>query len=153
MADLDIGARFGALLDIANSSGLFDAVTGYEPKSAPVTGLSLSVWGSSITTVPQVSVLGAISVRAELQMRIHRNMMTEPQESIDIDVLNAAGALMGALAGGYTLNGTAFAVDLLGAYGEALRAEAGYLTIGNTMFRVMDVFVPIILDDVWTVSG
>lgn len=153
MAGLDIGARFTALLNVANSSGLFDSVTGYEPKSAPTTGLSVSVWGSSVSTVPQVSGLGMVSVRAELQLRIHRGMLTEPQDSIDIDVLNAAGELMGALAGGYTFGGTVFAVDLLGAYGEPLRAEAGYLTIGNTMFRVMDVFVPIVLSDVWEVTG
>lgn len=153
MADLDIGEHFGALLDIAHSSGLFDSVTGYEPKSAPATGMSVSVWGSSVSTVPQVSGLGAVSVRAELQLRIHKGMLSEPQESIDLDVINAAGQLMGALAGGYTLGGIAHAVDLLGAYGEALRAEAGYLTIGNTLFRVMDVFVPIILNDVWTVNS
>lgn len=62
-------------------------------------------------------------------------------------------ATSSALAGGYTFGGTVFAVDLLGAYGEPLRAEAGYLTIGNTMFRVMDVFVPIVLSDVWEVTG
>ena len=54
------------------------------------------------------------------------------------------------------------AVDLLGAYGEGLRAEAGYITIGGggqgegsgaRMFRVMNVFVPVVLDDCWTVGA
>lgn len=145
-------AHFDALITVAQESGLFDHVAGAEPKSAPGSGLTCAVWGSSITPV-QSSGLTHISVRLELQLRIYSSMIQEPAEGIDPAVLGAAGQLMEALAQGYTLDGVARAVDLLGADGDQLRAEAGYLEMDSKLFRVMDVFVPITANDVWEIGA
>jgi hypothetical protein len=149
---LDIGEHFSALISVAQESGLFDHVAGAEPKSSPQSGLTCAVWGSALAPV-QSSGLTHLSVRAELQFRIYTSMMQEPAEGIDPMVLNAAGALMEAVAQGYSLDGVARAVDLLGSDGEGLRAEAGYMEIDRKIFRVMDVFVPIIINDCWEIGA
>lgn len=147
-----------ALLSVAQRTGLFEQAKIGESKSAPTNeGLSLDVFGMTMTTVSVNSGLTAATARVEFQLRIMKDMKTQPEDSIDFDVLAAADEVMNALVGGYTLDGEIFAVDVLGAYGEALRAEAGYITIGGgaagsggRMFRVMDVFVPIVIDNCWT---
>jgi hypothetical protein len=40
-------------------------------------------------------------------------------------------------------------VDLLGAYGAGLSALAGYLNVDNKMFRVVDLTLPLIVNNVW----
>lgn len=163
VADLNLDsvqAIISAIMTKGQSLGIFDSVQGHEPKSAPnAYGLHLTMHAASMTPIPEVSGQGAISVRVEFQLRILTNMLAEPQDGIEPEVMGAAGALMSTLADGFTLGGEAMAVDLLGAYGEGLRATAGYMTIGGgqsdrgTMFRTMDVFVPVILDDCWVVSA
>jgi hypothetical protein len=158
VSGLNVKAHAEALLSVGESLGFFDSVQGHEPKSAPDNpGVALAVFGMTLTPLPEESGLTSASVRIEFQMRCMKNMLSEPQDQIDLDVLAAADGLLNALAGGYTLGGIARNVDVLGQSGEPLRAQAGYVSIGggqgrgegSRMFRVMDVFVPIIVNDCW----
>lgn len=159
MPGVGVVSRLEALLTVAQETGLFTQAKIGESKSAPSNeGLSLDVFGMTMTPLAENSGLVAASARVEFQLRIMKDMMTQPQDSIDFDVLAAADELINAFAGGYTLDGEVFAVDVLGAYGESLRAAAGYITIGGASgqggggrtFRTMDVFVPIVIDNCWT---
>lgn len=150
---LQIGTYANALLSLADGSGLFDAVQGHEAKSAPTgRGLTAHLFGAKIVPT-QGSGLAALSVLVEFQVNILTNALAEPADAIDPIVMNAAGEFMSLLAGGFTLTGTAREVDLLAGNSEGLRAEAGYVTIGSTVFRVMSVFVPIVINDVWTTGA
>lgn len=165
MADIDLDSVqdiITELLTVGQRLGIFDSVQGHEPKAAPSDhGLHLAMHGVRITPVPEVSGAGTVSVRLEFQLGVMTNMLGEPQDGIEPEVMGAAGMLMAALAGGFTLHGEAMAVDLLGAYGEGLRAEAGYVSIGGgqgdgagtRLFRIMNVFVPVILADCWVVAA
>lgn len=152
----DIASVMSALMDRGSELGIFDSVLGHEPKSSPGRGLHLAMWNAGMTPVAETSGLNAASVRVEFQMRIMSSMIQEPMDGIDPEVVGAAGMLMNVLAGGFTLSGEVMAVDVLGAYGESLRAQSGYLSIsgqqgdGARMFRVMDVFVPVVFDGCWT---
>lgn len=155
----DIKELAEGLLTRGAGLGIFDSVQGHEHQSAPDgDGLNLALFGAKMEPVGEISGLNSLSVRVEFQMNILRTARTHPADMIDPETMGAAGRLMNALAGGYTLNGQAIAIDLLGAYGEKLRAEAGYVTIGGgqnsggNTFRVMSVFVPIILDDCWVLG-
>jgi len=133
---------------LAASLGLFDSVTGHEPKAAPApTGVSCSVWVSSLR--PASSGVASVSVRLEIQARCYTSMLTDPQDAIDPKVTDAAGLLMNALIGNFTVAGQARAVDVFGMDGEGLRATAGYLNQDGKLFRVMDVMIPIIVNDLW----
>lgn len=151
---IDSRATLNALTTLAAKSGQFDSVLGHEPKAAPTqTGLTCGVWVSDLRTV-QSSGLGSVSARLEVQMRVFTSMLQEPQGGIDPAVLDAADALMVAVVGEFQLGlpDTRY-VDILGSDGEPLRALPGYLSQDSRLFRVMDVFVPIIVNDVYTYAA
>lgn len=156
---INVGPYVIKLHDIAAASGLFEQVLDHEPTSAPnAEGLICCIMGSTITGV-QSSGLDALDARVEFRMRILANAFSEPRDAIDTILMNAAGELVGELAGAYALGGIARDIDLLGADGEQLRAEAGYLTIGGSsqtpgslIFRTMDVMVPVIVNRAWVMA-
>lgn len=156
---LNVGVYANKLLSLADSSGLFDSVKGHESKSAPAgNGLTFDLFGAKITPT-QSSGLNSLSVVLEYQCNIMMNMKAEPADSIDPITMNAAGEYMSLLAGGFTLGDTAREVDLLAGDSEGLRAVAGYVAIGGQrgdgtqLMRVMQVFVPILVNDCWTLGA
>jgi hypothetical protein len=54
------------------------------------------------------------------------------------------------LSGSITLGGTVRMIDLLGIDGTPLSAMAGYLQIDRKVYRVMDLTIPVIVNDMWT---
>lgn len=137
----------------AMTLGVFDRVAQHEPKNAPGNGLTCSIWVQSIDPVPDASSLIATSGRVELHVRVYSNMLQEPQDDIDPQILTAVTTLMGEYSGHFTLGGTVRDVDLLGAHGQALSAQAGYLDIDHKLYRVMVITLPIILNDMWVQNG
>lgn len=152
---IDSRGLMNALTTFAAESGLFEKVFGHEPKAAPpATGLSCGVWINEGPRVILSSGLNTGSVRIEFMMRVFRSMLTEPQDNIDPDVLNATDALFSAIAGEFQLgvSGTRY-VDVLGSEGEGLRAIPGYLEQDTRKFRVMEIFVPVIINDAYTYAA
>lgn len=137
------------VVSVAQASGLFDRVNAYEPKQPPGNGLTAAVWTQSIAPYAQVSGLDVTSVRIEFTMRLFTNMMAEPQEAIDPNLMNATSTLMNLFTGDFTLGNSVFVVDLLGMAGRPLTAQAGYVDVGGKLFRIMDITVPLIVADVW----
>jgi hypothetical protein len=138
------------VVSVAQASGLFDRVNAYEPKQAPGNGLTASVWVQSIAPHAQVSGLDVTSARVEFTMRLYTNMLADPEETIDPNLMNATSQMMNLFTGDFTLGNSVFAVDLLGMAGVPLTARAGYVDVGGKLFRIMDITVPLIVADVWT---
>lgn len=145
---LNTVAILNALQSHAQATGLFDRVNTHEPKNAPGNGLTVAIWVDTI--VPYDSSLVATTVVTTYMARIFTNMLMEPQDSIDPYILDAADVLMTAYSGDFELGSQARCIDLLGQSGTSLFAKAGYVTIDNKMYRVMDITVPVIINDVWT---
>lgn len=146
---LDLIAIFDAMQSHALASGHFERVNGHEPKSAPGNGLTAAVWVDDIAPVPAGSGLATSCARVLVKLRTYLPMLTENPDRIDPTMLAAVDALMRAYSGDFTLDGLARNIDLLGQAGEPLRARAGYITIDHKPFRVMDLNVPIIVNDLW----
>jgi hypothetical protein len=108
------------------------------------------VWAQAVDPIPQRSGLSSTTSRVELMERIYSNMLQEPVDMIDPNVIKATDVLCTAYSGDFTLNGSIAEIDLLGAYGTPMRAQAGYVTINQTMFRCMDITLPLIVNDLWT---
>lgn len=144
-----VTSLFAQVTSHAASLGLFEQVPQHEPKSAPRTGLACAVWVASISPVLS-SGLSSTSGQVVFNVRVYSNMLGEPQDSIDPDILSAVCVLMSEYSGAFTLGGQVREVDLLGEHGESLSAKAGYLNHDNRMFRVMDITLPIIINDLWT---
>jgi hypothetical protein len=121
-----------------------------EPKNAPGSGLTLAIWAQSIDPIPRLSGLNSTTARVELMERIYSNMLQEPVDMIDPNVIKATDVLCTAYTGDFTLGGSVMEVDLLGSYGTAMRTQAGYVTINSTMYRCMDITLPLIVTDLWT---
>lgn len=146
-------ASVNALFNAAESAmlklGTFRSVNTHEPKSAPGSGLRLSIWVDTIVPVPRGSGLSATSGSIILLARAYGNMLQKPEDEIDPRLTAAASSIINAFSTDFTLDGTIRHVDLLGMYGQALKAQAGYLTIASTVYRIMTVTVPCIVNDLW----
>lgn len=146
---LDAGTVLTKLADHARTLGVFERVHTHEPKAAPGTGTTLALWSDGIVTI-RSSGLAAVSVRLGFSGRVYLLGSTEPQDDLDPTLLSATSAFLGALAGGFELDGEARMVDLLGAYGQPMAGQAGYLNMDEREFRVMSVGFGVIIDDAWS---
>lgn len=132
----------------ALASGWFEKVNQHEPKNAPGHGITCAVWVDKV--VPARSGLDITSAQITFNVRLYQNMITEPQDAIDVNLMNAMNALMVAYSGDFTFDGTVYAVDLLGMEGAGLQAEAGYVEQDKKMLRVVTITLPVTVNDVWT---
>lgn len=146
---LDVAGIVAAVQSHAQAVGSIETVVTSEPKSAPGTGISAAIWVSDITPVGAASGLSAVSAVLTLTVRVMKPMVSQPYGQIDPDLLAAVDQLMAAYAGAFTLGGEVRNVDLLGMYGTAMAAKAGYLRLDKELLRVMDISLPLVLNDAW----
>lgn len=142
----------GALISHALSLGLFNEVNGHEPKAAPMNGLYGALWVNGLEPARARSGLAATSCRLSFNFRVGTNMIAEPQDDIDPQILVTTAALMQQYSGDFELGGYAAFIDLLGAHGPSLSAQAGYLDQDGRKYRVMVITIPVIVNDVFTQS-
>lgn len=145
---MDVAGIFNAMESHALAVGVFDRVNTHEPKSAPGHGLTCALWMQRLRMIS--SGLTSASVALDFLVRIYTSMLSDPQDAIDPEVLVALDTLGAAYVGDFTLGGLVRAVDVRGIEGVPLGAQAGYLKQDQTQFRVMDVTVPLLVNDVWS---
>lgn len=149
---LDSAGLIAELTTAASAAGVFDAVIAHEPKSAPApTGITCAVMVSDASIV-QSSGLNTLSMRLEFTMRLYTAMIQEPADGIDPLLLDAADVLTAYLCSHFSLTGRARYTDFLGSDGERLRWVSGYVTQDSKPFRIIDVIVPILLNDLYPLT-
>jgi hypothetical protein len=141
-------ALFSNLQTHAMELGLFETVNTHEAKNAPGAGVWCTIWVQRIRPT-RSSGLAITSGYVEFTCRIGASFMAQPEDSIDPAVLTAASTLIGAYSGNITLGGTVRMIDLLGIDGTPLSALAGYVQIDRKVYRVMDITLPVIVNDMW----
>lgn len=139
---------FDRVVSHARALGVFGSVNSAEPKSAPPAN-HYATWFTRLEPV-RSSGLDSTTIRLEFTGRLYTPMLADPQDDIDATLLSSLDPLMAAYSGHFTLGGAVRQVDLLGAYGPGLSAQAGYLDIDNKKFRVIEVTLPLIVNDVWS---
>lgn len=152
MAGFGAQTIFDAIQSHALATGLFDTVNTHEPKSSPGNQVHCAIYVSGLGPVPLASGLRTTTGLLVVMARIYVNMLQEPQDKIDPNIVAATDTLLADFSGDFTLGDNVRNIDLLGQSGQSLSARAGYITIGDTMFRSMDITVPIIVNDVYTQS-
>lgn len=145
---LDVTTLLDKVTSHAATLGYFDRINTHEPKNAPGNGLSASVWFDQIEVI-RTSGLASSSAKVTLNIRLATNMIQEPQDMIDTNLVNALNALMAAYHGDFELGSQVRMIDVLGAYGTPLSAQAGYLNQDNKIYRVFTIKLPLIVNDVW----
>jgi hypothetical protein len=147
---LNIQEIINRITSHAGSLGVFDRVNSHEPKAAPGKGLTFACWVDDLRPAPGASGLDSTTVAVTLTARIYNSIITEYQDDIDPDIVRAADLLFTAFSADFDFGGNVRNVDLLGAFGGGLSARAGHITITNFSYRVIDITIPLIVNDVWT---
>ena len=144
----DTKAIMQALITMGLETGLFDSVNGHEPKSAPALGnaCTLALFSGPVTTINS-SGLASASMRWQIDGRIFLSAFTEPADDIDPAIVNATLVYLRKLAGAFTLGGLVRCVDMFGMDGDKLNATAGYMEQDKKVYRVMDLMIPLLLND------
>jgi hypothetical protein len=147
-----VTALFGAIVSAASGLGDFQRVNAHEPKNAPGSQLSCSFWLAGIKAVTS-SGLAATSGLVTFSGRVYKSALAanaKEFDAIDPVILTAACDLMAAFSTNFTLDGTVREIDLLGQFGTPLSAEAAYVEMDGKQYRVMEIQIPIVIDDLWT---
>lgn len=138
------------ILTGAAKTGMFENLVAHEPGAAPSkTGLTAGCWVS--TYEPATSGLNSVSMRLTMQLRIfHLLARGKAQDSVDTKVMKGVDAVLNYYIGHFQgLTGSRY-VDVFGADGEMLRAALGYAEQDGTRFRIADVFIPLVINDVYS---
>jgi len=149
---LDIQGVLDAIVSHALTLGVFESVNGHEPRSAPGNGLTGAVWVDAIQPVPSGSGLNVTTCKLTVNFRIYTSFVSEPQDLIDPQMIQATDLLFTAYSGDFEFGGLIKNVDLLGEYGAPLSARAGYLNQDGTIYRIMEIVLPLVINNVWAQS-
>lgn len=144
---LNINGLLNAVVSHALASGYFARVNQHEAENPPGHGLTCSVWADRITAL-RSSGLNSVSTQVTFTIRI-QTLMFDPPDAIDPTVIEAVDALCGAYIADFTFGGLIRQIDVLGAYGQPLDIRAGYLQQDGIRYRVMDIALPCIVNDLW----
>lgn len=159
MAGFDVDAVtaiYDALVSHASVTGLFGAGTAdHEPLNPPGTGMSCAVLLGPLAPI-RASGLRSTSGRLEFGVRIYSPAVQLPAGGVDRKLLQAASTLLAAYTGDFGLvvgeiaAGLIRMIDLLGAYGTPLSMTPGWLTQDSVPYRIAEITLPLILNDMWS---
>lgn len=145
---LDIQSILDTVASHAMATGHFDAVLGYVSKQSPTNGVTAALYVEDIRPI-RTSGLAQTTVRVELEMQIYSSTYQEPYDGIDAELVRATDAMFTSVISDLDLGSEARVVDVFGAYGQPLRVRSGYLNLDGKEFRVFQIVIPIVVDDVW----
>jgi hypothetical protein len=143
---------YGKLIDLVSGAYAWGAIIQHEPLSAPdAPGVICCIFPADpVAPLAESSGLAAADARMPVMVRLMRNALAEPQDQRETDLIDAYDALMTAMLGAFTVNGTVRAIDVLGESGEALAGQWGYISLDKPIFRIIDITVPLMINNAWT---
>lgn len=144
---LDIDTLMGHLVSHAQATGHFDSVNTHEPDNAPGNGVFCSIVLDRINFVP--GGLDNTSARIAFAVALMYPANNLPRDDAEPYLIKALDSLLGRLNADFTLGGSVRMIDIGGAYGEELSTIAGYVKIDEQLYRVMEITLPLIVNDVW----
>lgn len=145
---LDIQSILDNIASHALATGHFDTVLGYVSKQSPTNGISAAMYVEDIRPI-RSSGLNNTSVRLEIEMHIYSSTYMAPYDGIDVNLTLATDAMFTAVIGDFELGGEARHVDIFGAHGAPVRVRAGMMNLDGKEFRVFQLTIPVVIDDVW----
>jgi hypothetical protein len=154
MADILPVAILKALVTHAKKLGVFDSVSPWELTSGIALGgtLHLGLWGGPIRPV-QSSGLSALSWRVQIDARIYTDARAKPLERVEPRLYHAGSVFLNSLAGDFQLGDQIRNIDFFGQSGDGMTGTPGYATIDNKQYRIMDIAIPLIVNDVMAMEA
>jgi hypothetical protein len=143
----NVNALFAALQSHALSLNIFRRVNLHEPENAPGEGLSCSIHLGPIAGDGTISGQTSVSGTITFLVWIWNPMMQKPLDGVDPAVLTAVSTLLNEYAGNFTLGETVRNIDCL-----KMRADPVYVEQEGKQFRVEQITLLIVIDDLWPLS-
>lgn len=158
---LDLRTIYDAVLSHAARSGLFGQVKGHEVVSNPGNGLTFAAWIRDVN--PASSGLDMTSALLALRIRIYYPVKTMPSDpglsgEQDPELLAAVSTIIEQYVANVVLTGNGSAVpagavrmiDVRGSEGQgSLSADFGWLNMDDGVYRIADILLPIVINDLW----
>lgn len=145
MAAFAIRSTLKAVQNYLAASGWVRTAQVGEPKSPPGEGVTAAVFMSN-WSVAQLTLSTTIEVHT-VTLRFYRNMLQTPTEDIEFELARILSEVTSDLLGEFDLGATIRNVDAGGQYGQGLSARWGYVDVGGTLYRLVDLTLPLIVDD------
>lgn len=137
-------ALFSALKSVPLQTRLFQDVDTHEPWNAPGTGLYCSIIMGPLRPEPAKSGLNSTTGSITFTVRVWSGAMIRSPDKVDPEVLAAVATLMTAYSADYTLGQLVRNIDLM-----AMSAQPGWVPFEGKQFRVMDIQMPIVINDMF----
>ena len=148
----DITATLRSIESKLLASGYFTAVTVGEPK-APVSarGVTAGVFLLNVA-VAALTLDGTVETHV-LVVRLYALVLKEPTDHREDELDAALANLEEDLLGDFDLGATIRNVDVGGEHGPGLSSAWGYLELGGDPHRIVDVTLPLVVDDSATLAA
>ena len=154
MPGFDISASMQKVASHLMGSGyLTGGVLIGEPKG-PVEDFTAGVMlGSDAIQVVELT-LGTTIERHGIQVRLYHpiSFSEDDDEQVELRMAQLTSDVMKLIAEDFQLGDGIRQVDIGGIYGSPMAAQAGYLQIDQTQHRIVDITVPLIVDDTATMA-
>lgn len=137
----------------AAASARFSQTQLGEPFDAPVGAALLASVSMQAVSVVGLYLDGGTKEVHTVMLRIYRDVLKQPQADGETELAIAASELMQDIAEDFTLGARVREVDVAGQFGQPLAADWGHITIGSTIYRIVDIVIPIIVDDSATAAA
>ena len=130
--------------------GVFDNVLTEEPDSLQAGTTTASIVLDSIKPDPKTSGLAQTNAIIVFKIGIWQNSTVHPHFGVPQETMLAAETLIESLHTSLTLNNDVMTVDLFGWSSTGLDVQTGYAPFDEGIYRIVEITVPIIVNDVWT---
>jgi len=142
---------FSKLTSHAKSLGIFDRVEFREPINKPIGGIALALWLNDYQPVPAGSGLAATSMVLDVRATVFCPLGTGKRTAAEIEalVLYAVHRYMKVLSSDFELDRMVRNIDLLGQTGNRMHADFGHLPYEDTWYRIGEITLPLIINDVY----
>jgi hypothetical protein len=140
-----------ALATHVKALGGIERVQEFDPTNAPGKGITACLVAMSGDPRPPTG-LAASALKLVWTVRFLMPP-SQPLGSVDPKLMGKAGNLITRLAADLTLGGLARVIDLRGMAGTSIEVRFGWVEIGGTLYRLLDVIVPLIINDVFPESA
>jgi hypothetical protein len=142
-----VNSLYSELESHALTLGIFRRVNTHDSENAPGEGLSCSIILGPIAASGAMSGLGSVSGTITFLIMVWSSMMQKPLDGVDPAILTAVSTLLNEYSGNFTLGGTVRDIDLLN-----LRAEPVYVEQEGKQFRVEQISLGIVINDMWVMN-
>lgn len=85
-----------------------------------------------------------------LNVRLHIDAFAQPLGDHELALVDTCNEFTTDLQQDYTLGGTVREIDISGQFSPGMTAEAGRITLSTQMYRIIDITVPVVVNDVAT---